>query len=162
MVREFEEQAAALAEREFGPSSPPASSGPLQVPAASGSSPPRERLAGGSAAASPESAPTRPPSARACPGAAGDFSDGPPIWRDIARFLRHPHKPCVLAMSRPDAKKNLATLVQAFGENRALSSLANLVLVMGNRDSIDAMGGGAQKVMVGVLKLIDAYDLHGR
>jgi hypothetical protein len=35
----------------------------------------------------------------------------PPIWGDIFRFLRNPHKPVVLAMSRPDAKKNLTTLV---------------------------------------------------
>jgi hypothetical protein len=33
-------------------------------------------------------------------------------------------------MSRPDAKKNITTLVRAFGENRALREIANLVLVM--------------------------------
>jgi hypothetical protein len=44
--------------------------------------------------------------------------------------LLNPRKPCILAMSRPDAKKNLTTLVKAFGENRTLRNLANLVLVM--------------------------------
>ncbi len=33
-------------------------------------------------------------------------------------------------MSRPDAKKNITTLVKAFGENAMLRELANLVLIM--------------------------------
>ena len=33
--------------------------------------------------------------------------DEPPIWREIARFLRNPRKPAILALARPDAKKNL-------------------------------------------------------
>lgn len=87
--------------------------------------------------------------------------EGPRIWQDIARFLRNPLKPAVLAMSRPDPKKNITTLVKAFGENPMLRELSNLVLIMGNRDDIDSMAGGSQKVLVEVLKLIDLYDLHG-
>jgi hypothetical protein len=41
--------------------------------------------------------------------------EDPPIWRSIFRFLRHPRKPVILAMSRPDAKKNITTLVKAYG-----------------------------------------------
>ena len=33
--------------------------------------------------------------------------DEPAIWREIARFLRNPRKPAILALARPDAKKNL-------------------------------------------------------
>lgn len=33
--------------------------------------------------------------------------DEPPIWKEIARFLRNPRKPAILALARPDAKKNL-------------------------------------------------------
>ena len=50
--------------------------------------------------------------------------------QEIARFLRNPRKPAILAMSRPDAKKNITTLVKAFGENSTLRELANLVLIM--------------------------------
>ena len=50
--------------------------------------------------------------------------------QEIARFLRNPRKPVILAMSRPDAKKNITTLVKAFGENNTLREIANLVLVM--------------------------------
>lgn len=31
----------------------------------------------------------------------------PPIWREIAKFLRNPRKPAILALARPDPKKNL-------------------------------------------------------
>lgn len=50
--------------------------------------------------------------------------------QEISRFLRHPRKPAILAMSRPDAKKNITTLVKAFGQNPMLRELSNLVLVM--------------------------------
>jgi hypothetical protein len=33
------------------------------------------------------------------------------IWLEIARFLRNPHKPAILAIARPDHKKNLPALV---------------------------------------------------
>ena len=50
--------------------------------------------------------------------------------QEIFRFLKNPRKPAILAMSRPDAKKNITTLVKAFGENPTLRELANLVLIM--------------------------------
>lgn len=43
------------------------------------------------------------------------------------RFFTNPRKPMILALSRADPKKNLATLVKAFGECRPLRELANLV-----------------------------------
>jgi hypothetical protein len=64
-------------------------------------------------------------------------------------------------MSRPDDKKNVLALVRAFGEDPTLRELANLVLVLGNRDSIDALPAPSARVLVQVLKLIDAHDLYG-
>jgi sucrose-phosphate synthase len=95
------------------------------------------------------------------PRSADIIPNGPPIWQDIAKFLRNPLKPAVLAMSRPDAKKNITTLVKAFGEHAMLRELANLVLIMGNRDTIDSMAVGSQKILTQVLNLIDAHDLYG-
>lgn len=46
----------------------------------------------------------------------------------IMRFFTNPHKPTILALSRPDPKKNVTTLLKAFGENQALRELANLVV----------------------------------
>jgi len=95
------------------------------------------------------------------PRPADIIPNGPPVWQDIAKFLRNPLKPAVLAMSRPDAKKNITTLVKAFGEHAMLRELANLVLIMGNRDTIDSMAAGSQKILTQVLNLIDAHDLYG-
>ncbi|GMH20280.1 hypothetical protein Nepgr_022121 [Nepenthes gracilis] len=86
----------------------------------------------------------------------------PPIWSEIMRFFVNPHKPMILALSRPDPKKNITTLVKAFGECRSLRELANLTLIMGNRDDIDEMSSGNASVLITVLKLIDKYDLYGQ
>ena len=50
-------------------------------------------------------------------------------WMQIMRFLTNPHKPMILALSRPDPKKNVTTLLKAFGECQALRELANLVII---------------------------------
>ncbi|XP_041025079.1 probable sucrose-phosphate synthase 2 [Juglans microcarpa x Juglans regia] len=86
----------------------------------------------------------------------------PPIWSEVMRFLTNPHKPMILALSRPDPKKNITTLLKAFGECRPLKDLANLTLIMGNRDDIDEMSGGNACVLTMVLKMIDKYDLYGQ
>ncbi|KAK6161731.1 hypothetical protein DH2020_005112 [Rehmannia glutinosa] len=86
----------------------------------------------------------------------------PTIWSEVMRFLTNPHKPMILALSRPDPKKNITTLVKAFGECRPLRELANLTLIMGNRDDIDEMTGGNANVLTTVLKLVDKYDLYGQ
>ncbi|KAL2530956.1 putative sucrose-phosphate synthase 3 [Forsythia ovata] len=86
----------------------------------------------------------------------------PTIWSEVMRFLTNPHKPMILALSRPDPKKNITTLVKAFGECRLLQELANLTLIMGNRDDIDEMSAGSASVLTTVLKLVDTYDLYGQ
>ncbi|XP_057494113.1 probable sucrose-phosphate synthase 2 [Actinidia eriantha] len=86
----------------------------------------------------------------------------PPIWSEMMRFLTNPHKPMILALSRPDPKKNITTLLKAFGECRPLRELANLTLIMGNRDDIDEMSAGNASVLITVLKLVDKYDLYGQ
>nr|AJG44459.1 sucrose phosphate synthase [Lilium davidii var. unicolor] len=85
----------------------------------------------------------------------------PPIWSDVMRFFTNPHKPMILALSRPDPKKNITTLLKAFGECRPLREFANLTLIMGNRDDIDEMSSGSASVLMTVLKMIDKYDLYG-
>ncbi|XP_061350177.1 probable sucrose-phosphate synthase 3 [Gastrolobium bilobum] len=86
----------------------------------------------------------------------------PQIWSEVMRFFTNPHKPVILALSRPDPKKNLTTLLKAFGESRSLRELANLTLIMGNRDDIDEMSSGNASMLTTVLKMIDKYDLYGQ
>ncbi|KAL3845723.1 hypothetical protein ACJIZ3_003126 [Penstemon smallii] len=86
----------------------------------------------------------------------------PPIWSEIMRFFTNPHKPMILALSRPDPKKNVTTLLKAFGECQPLRELANLTLILGNRDNIEDMSNSSSSVLTTVLKLVDKYDLYGQ
>lgn len=81
---------------------------------------------------------------------------------ELQRFLNAPHKPLVLALSRPDERKNILTLVEVFGESSELQQAANLLIIAGSRDDIRDMDTGAQSVLTSILLLIDSYDLYGR
>jgi sucrose-phosphate synthase len=79
----------------------------------------------------------------------------------IARFLRCLEKPIILAIARPDEKKNFATLVKAYAEHGELRKIANLVLIAGNRDNLGSLGSGARRVLRTLMLMIDRYDLYG-
>ena len=83
------------------------------------------------------------------------------IAGEISRFLKEPEKPIILALSRPDTRKNIASLVVAYGQDKTLQEAANLVVVAGNRDDIRDLDAGAQEVLSELLRLIDLYDLYG-
>ncbi|TVP68446.1 MAG: HAD-IIB family hydrolase [Nodularia sp. (in: Bacteria)] len=85
----------------------------------------------------------------------------PPIYQDLKRFLNNPEKPMIMALSRPAVRKNVATLVKAYGEDPELRHLANLVLILGNRDDITSMESGPRQVLTEIFQLIDRYDLYG-
>jgi len=84
------------------------------------------------------------------------------IERVLARFLRHPDRPLVLAIARPDERKNLEILVQAFGESPALREAANLVVVAGNRDDLADESEGVRGIFTGLLYAVDRHELYGR
>ncbi|MEZ5454374.1 MAG: HAD family hydrolase [Thiothrix sp.] len=84
------------------------------------------------------------------------------IAAEVARFLQDPGKPIILALSRPDPRKNIVQLVSAYGESRELQELANLVIVAGNRDDIRDMDTGAQEVLQDILMHVDQYNLYGK
>lgn len=86
----------------------------------------------------------------------------PAIVDDVLRFLHEPDKPMVLAIARPDPKKNLTSLVKAYGENKELRERANLVLVAGTRDKIKDLEKGSRSVWWEMLGMIDQYDLYGK
>jgi sucrose-phosphate synthase len=85
-----------------------------------------------------------------------------PIAAEIGRFLKDVKKPIILALSRPDPRKNISALVTAYGEDAELQEKANLVIVAGNRDDIQDLDEGAQEVLSDLLNLIDHYDLYGK
>lgn len=86
----------------------------------------------------------------------------PDIADGVDRFLRRPKKPLILALQRPDERKNLATLIRAYGEHDDLRRRANLALVIGNRDDIAELPRAPRKIYTEMLRLIDRYDLNGQ
>jgi sucrose-phosphate synthase len=91
----------------------------------------------------------------------GDETDSE-LFSELKRFLNQPDKPMILALSRPDKRKNISALVKAYGESETLQQLANLVVVAGNRDDIEELEEGAQEVFHELLVTIDRYDLWGK
>lgn len=85
----------------------------------------------------------------------------PAIADELARFLRDPQKPMVLALARADERKNFEGLIRAFAQTSGLPELANLIIVAGNRDDISDMSPGQRRVLSQILMLIDRYDLYG-
>jgi sucrose-phosphate synthase len=85
-----------------------------------------------------------------------------PFAETLDKFLQDPEKPIILALSRPDERKNIITMLEAYGESPHLQQLANLIIVAGNRDDIRMMDEGPQTVMTELLLVIDSYDLYGR
>lgn len=94
------------------------------------------------------------------PPAAGD--DAMVFTDSLAKFLHAPGKPMILALSRPDERKNIVSLLEAYGESPRLQALANLVIVAGNRDDIRELGEGPQTVLTELLLAADCYDLYGK
>ncbi|MCB1708009.1 MAG: glycosyltransferase, partial [Halioglobus sp.] len=89
-------------------------------------------------------------------------NDDYPFSKQLERFLTDPDKPLILALSRADERKNLAALIEAYGESPELQDAANLLIIAGNRDDIRELDNGPQAVLTDLLLIVDAYDLYGR
>jgi sucrose-phosphate synthase len=85
-----------------------------------------------------------------------------PIYKELCRFFSDPDKPIILAISRPDPRKNIITMLEAYGESEELQNKANLVIVAGNRDDINELDSDARAVLQEILLTIDRLDLYGK
>jgi len=84
------------------------------------------------------------------------------VAETISKFLINPHKPFILALSRPDRHKNLHTLIEVYGKDKELQSIANLVIYAGIRKDISKMPESEKDVLTDLLLLMDKYDLYGK
>lgn len=84
------------------------------------------------------------------------------IANELKRFLTQPDKPIILALSRPDPRKNIVALIEAYGESPQLQNIANLVVVAGNRNDVQDMESVSRQVLQDILLAIDKYDLYGK
>ena len=78
----------------------------------------------------------------------------------LNKHLREPEKPMILALSRPDQRKNIVSLLEAYGQSTRLQQMANLVIIAGNRNDIRELNDGAQAVLTELLLVIDCHELN--
>ncbi|WP_437186799.1 HAD-IIB family hydrolase [Planctomicrobium sp. SH668] len=82
--------------------------------------------------------------------------------QSLNRFLFTPEKPLILALCRPDRRKNIQALIQAYGESKSLQAIANLAIFAGIRDNIESMPENERQVLTDILLMMDRYDLYGK
>ncbi len=84
------------------------------------------------------------------------------IQKELERFLMNPEKPLILAVARPDHRKNISGLVSAYGMDKELQAIANLAVFAGIRKDISTMNDNEQEVLTDLLLLMDKFDLYGK
>lgn len=84
------------------------------------------------------------------------------LLNELQRFWVGPHKPFILALCRPDHRKNIAGLITAYGEDKELQAMANLAIFAGIRKNITEMEENERNVLTEMLLLMDRYDLYGK
>lgn len=84
------------------------------------------------------------------------------VRKELERFLGHPDKPLILALSRPVRKKNIPALILAYGTDKELQAIANLAIFAGIRKDIAAMDDNEREVLTELLLLMDKFDLYGK
>lgn len=84
------------------------------------------------------------------------------LQQELQRFWVGPQKPFILALCRPDQRKNISGLVTAYGEDKELQKIANLAIFAGVRKNISSMEENERSVLTEMLLLMDRYDLYGK
>ena len=84
------------------------------------------------------------------------------LLQELNRFFMSPDKPLILALCRPDKRKNISGLVRAFGEDLDLQAMANLAVFAGIRKDIESMEDNEREVLTEMLLRLDRYDLYGK
>ncbi|MBN1853787.1 MAG: glycosyltransferase, partial [Pirellulales bacterium] len=84
------------------------------------------------------------------------------MLNDLGRFHFQPEKPLILAVCRPDRRKNIGTLIEVYGKNKEIQALANLAIFAGIRKDIEKMEESEQQVLTDMLLMMDRYDLYGK
>ncbi len=84
------------------------------------------------------------------------------LLRELHRFWMAPDKPFILALCRPDHRKNIAGLISAYGNDPELKAVANLAIFAGIRSNISDMEENEKAVLTDMLLSMDRYDLYGK
>ena len=84
------------------------------------------------------------------------------LLRELHRFWVNPEKPIILALCRPDHRKNISGLIEAYGTCPELQAIANLAIFAGIRRDISTMEDNEREVLTDMLLQMDYYDLYGK
>lgn len=84
------------------------------------------------------------------------------INAEIERFLFDANKPLILSIGRPDKRKNFERIIEAYGTDKELQTMANLAIFAGVRKDITDMLEEEQAILTNLLLLMDKYDLYGK
>jgi sucrose-phosphate synthase len=84
------------------------------------------------------------------------------VGREIDRFLYQPEKPFILSIGRADKRKNFEAIIAAYGQDKELQAMANLVIFAGERNDIARLPEEEQTIFTNLLLLMDKYDLYGK
>lgn len=84
------------------------------------------------------------------------------LTNELSRFHLSQEKPLILALCRPDRRKNIGALIEAYGRSNELQAIANLVVLAGIRDDIEQMPENEQAVLTDMLLAMDRYNLYGK
>tara|TARA_Y100000589_G_scaffold185941_1_gene176111 strand:- start:1398 stop:2852 length:1455 start_codon:yes stop_codon:yes gene_type:complete len=77
-------------------------------------------------------------------------------------FLIDSAKPPLLAISRAVRRKNIPSLVEAYGRSERLKKNNNLILILGCRDNISKLDQQQKDVFQQIFEIIDKYNLYGK
>jgi sucrose-phosphate synthase len=84
------------------------------------------------------------------------------LLAELHRFWTQPDKPFILVLCRPDHRKNITGLIEAYGRNKELQALANLAVFAGIRQNISTMEENEQAVLTDMLLQMDRFNLYGK
>ncbi|MCK4839315.1 MAG: HAD-IIB family hydrolase [Desulfobulbaceae bacterium] len=84
------------------------------------------------------------------------------LVNELNRFWVAPDKPFILALCRPDHRKNISGLITAYAEDKELQAIANLAIFAGIRKDIGKMEENERNVLTEMLLLMDRHDLYGK
>ena len=77
-------------------------------------------------------------------------------------FLKDLTKPPLLAISRAVRRKNIPSLIEAYGRSEKLKRKTNLILILGCRENTLKLDAQQKDVFQNIFELIDKYNLYGK
>ncbi len=84
------------------------------------------------------------------------------IREELWRFFTNLNKPLILSLCRPEKRKNITGLIEAYGEDKELQKKANLAIFAGIRKDITKMQDIEREVLTEILLMMDKYNLYGK